>query len=344
MLVGKLTEIKLPHLLKEVPEIHLNFEIINSIGGGTFGIVLLGVLKQDRNVKCALKYLIPTSCIRAQSEIEALQKIGKHSNVIELLTTVRHQDQVVLVFPYFEHDTFSSIIDTMNLMDIRFYMHSLLSGIAYVHSKGIVHQDIKPSNFLYNKRLQTGKLIDYGLVHLPTEKVRHRETTTIFKKPSIHISTTKSTKSKVCSHDTKSVCNTCLSRRKKVVPRAGTPGYRAPEILLQYLHQTNVIDTWSAGVILLSLLSQCYPFFNAINDCYAFGSNTCVQAAKSLGIMLYISEDCPGLCLNKICSKHKECEHKLHKHFLVLLKDMLCVNPLCRVSAAQALFYKAFVK
>ena len=43
--------------------------------------------------------------------------------------------------------------------------------------------------------------------------------------------------------------------------RAGTPGFRAPEVLLMSLEQTPAIDIWSTGVILLSLLSARYPVF-----------------------------------------------------------------------------------
>uniref|UniRef100_A0A9J8BK94 Uncharacterized protein n=1 Tax=Cyprinus carpio carpio TaxID=630221 RepID=A0A9J8BK94_CYPCA len=33
------------------------------------------------------------------------------------------------------------------------------------------------------------------------------------------------------------VCNICLSRKQQVAPRAGTPGFRAPEVLTKCLNQ-----------------------------------------------------------------------------------------------------------
>lgn len=43
---------------------------------------------------------------------------------------------------------------------------------------------------------------------------------------------------------------------KRPVPlRGGTRGFRAPEVLLRCTKQTVAIDIWSAGVILLSILS-----------------------------------------------------------------------------------------
>jgi len=51
-------------------------------------------------------------------------------------------------------------------------------------------------------------------------------------------------------------------------PRAGTRGFRAPEVLARYRKedQTVAIDVWSAGVVLLCILSRRYPFFSGKND------------------------------------------------------------------------------
>jgi len=43
--------------------------------------------------------------------------------------------------------------------------------------------------------------------------------------------------------------------------RAGTGGFRAPEVLFKSKMQDGGIDVWSAGVILLSFMSKMYPFF-----------------------------------------------------------------------------------
>lgn len=50
------------------------------------------------------------------------------------------------------------------------------------------------------------------------------------------------------------------------------------------------VDMWSAGVIMLSLLSQVYPFFKSQDDLTAlaqihtvFGTEPLVEAARNLG-------------------------------------------------------------
>lgn len=48
--------------------------------------------------------------------------------------------------------------------------------------------------------------------------------------------------------------------------RAGTRGFRAPEVLLKCTAQTTKIDIWSVGVILLTILAQRFPFFHSADD------------------------------------------------------------------------------
>ncbi|EST06103.1 Protein kinase domain protein [Kalmanozyma brasiliensis GHG001] len=48
--------------------------------------------------------------------------------------------------------------------------------------------------------------------------------------------------------------------------RAGTRGFRAPEVLFKCQDQTVAIDIWSAGVILLTLLIRRFPVFNSNDD------------------------------------------------------------------------------
>jgi serine/threonine protein kinase len=45
--------------------------------------------------------------------------------------------------------------------------------------------------------------------------------------------------------------------------RAGTPGFRAPEVLLGSNEQGVALDVWAAGAVLLSLFARRYPFFPA---------------------------------------------------------------------------------
>lgn len=99
-----------------------------------------------------------------------------------------------------------------------------------------------------------------------------------------------------------------MSRKQQVAPRAGTPGFRAPEVLTKCPNQGTAIDVWSAGVILLSLLSGRYPFFKASDDLIALtqimtirGSRETIQAAKAFGKAVVCSRELPRQDLRTLC-------------------------------------------
>ncbi|KAJ3595533.1 hypothetical protein NHX12_004836 [Muraenolepis orangiensis] len=109
-------------------------------------------------------------------------------------------------------------------------------------------------------------------------------------------------------YQTERICNICMSRKKQVAPRAGTPGFRAPEVLTCCPNQGTAIDVWSAGVILLSLLSNRYPFFKGSEDLVSLtqimivrGSRETIEAAKTFGKVVICSQELPRHDLRELC-------------------------------------------
>lgn len=72
------------------------------------------------------------------------------------------------------------------------------------------------------------------------------------------------------------------ARPSRRANRAGTRGFRAPEVLFKCQDQTTKIDIWSAGVILLTILSQRFPFFNSADDVDAMVEITSLFGKKKM--------------------------------------------------------------
>lgn len=71
----------------------------------------------------------------------------------------------------------------------------------------------------------------------------------------------------------------------------GTRGFRAPEAVMHCESQGPIQDMFSAGVMLLCIMTAHYPFFVGHTECVAllelgrlFGKSRIAEAAKGLGM------------------------------------------------------------
>jgi glycogen synthase kinase 3 beta len=64
---------------------------------------------------------------------------------------------------------YAKLKQTMPMHYIKLYMYQLLRSLAYIHSVGICHRDIKPQNLLLNPPTGVLKLCDFGSAKILVE-------------------------------------------------------------------------------------------------------------------------------------------------------------------------------
>jgi cell division control protein 7 len=232
------------------------------------------------------KIYVTSSPSRILNEVELLHDLRGCQSVCPLITAFRWTDQVVAILPYFRHADFREYFRNMTVPDIAIYLRSLFTALASVHGRNILHRDIKPTNFLYDPATRRGVLVDFGLAEREGSDCKpcvcHDDP--LARKNKLRPLVSSKTKEGYPREDTRP------SRRAN---RAGTRGFRAPEVLFKCTEQSTKIDIWSAGVILLTILSRRFPFFNSADDVEAmieiatiFGRHRMQHAALLHGCML----------------------------------------------------------
>ncbi|KAI5363901.1 Putative serine/threonine-protein kinase, active [Septoria linicola] len=367
------------------------YRLINRIGEGTFSTVYKAedllydeylndwdldadkenqngdvVAKSTSNIRQKARYVaikkiyVTSSPQRILNELELLHDLRDSENVCPLITAFRDADQVIAILPYFQHKDFRDYYREMSFSDMRLYFHSLFTALKSVHECSIIHRDIKPTNFLYSPTLQRGVLVDFGLAeregtdHLPCacewdpSKRQNRVDHSVYASTiaSAQMNGQQPPKPAYPKEDT---------RHSRRANRAGTRGFRAPEVLLKCTAQTCVIDVWSVGIILLTFLTKRFPFFHSADDidafielCAIFGKKKMKDAALLHGQVLQtniptISEGghhwekiilwCTGRSKREADEQITDEEHDA----IDFMKGCLELDPVKRMTAAEAL-------
>ena len=147
--------------------------LIRPLGEGSYAKVYLA-LDTAQNRQYALKRFKlkelqhkDAGVSQLEREISAMRKMV-HPNIIHLHSVlhVETTDFVYLVLDYADCGSLESVLKKHKLDDssLKYIFSKVLSAVSYLHMKGVVHQDIKPSNILIGSRGEV-YLSDFGVGH-----------------------------------------------------------------------------------------------------------------------------------------------------------------------------------
>ncbi len=146
------------------------YQIIQELGRGGFGVTYLAT-DTFSNVLCAIKKLDPLN-----ADIETAKRFFHRE--VNILNTLQTNQQVPKFFDYLEENNnyyiVEEYIEGTSLADlvgqkwseqtVVNFLQQILSVLAYLHAKNIIHRDVKPSNLIIRKGDKKFVLIDFGSV------------------------------------------------------------------------------------------------------------------------------------------------------------------------------------
>jgi serine/threonine protein kinase/lipoprotein NlpI len=153
------------------------YRVVQILSSGAFGQTYLSVdTRRPNHPQCVVKQLRPPSNTSTvlktayrlfKQEAEILEKLGKHDQIPFLLAYFEDSNQFYLVEEFVPGQPLNREIiagNSWSEQQVITLLEEILEILRFVHSQGVIHRDVNPSNLI--RRKPDGKLvlIDFGSV------------------------------------------------------------------------------------------------------------------------------------------------------------------------------------
>ena len=283
------------------------YQEIGDIGFGTYGKVKKAFLKSNPEIIRAIKIIPKERLIngvdeeKLTNEILILKNLD-HPNIMKLYEFFDDEEYYYMVTEYFDQeDLYGKMIklNYMNQIIVKFLMGQIFNAVAYLHSKGVFHGDIKLENIMLYSTTRHSKqrftMINQELsksIDLQNEINNSYKTNKTEKSPNLV--------DEMLNYEIKLIdfgCSKIFSKKgERKSGIIGTSMYCSPEVIDDLYDEK--CDEWSCGVLMYILLCGEPPFegnteeeiFKKIKKCeynfdkrqFKYVSRNCIDLIKKL--------------------------------------------------------------
>lgn len=144
------------------------YEKIQEVGVGTYAKVITAYSAKEKGV-VAIKIISKLTASNTfkrkflHREIEVVRGLN-HQNIIKYYRSIETTHRIYIVMEYARNGSLLDMIRQENYFSetkAKHVYHQLIDALEYIHSRGIVHRDIKCENILFDEN-DVLKIIDFG--------------------------------------------------------------------------------------------------------------------------------------------------------------------------------------
>lgn len=149
------------------------YSIEHELGRGGMGIVFLAhdaALERTVAIKLLPPHLASDDRMRARFVREARTAAQlSHPNIVPIHSVEEHPDVVFFVMGYVDGETLTARVRRAGPLaprDGSTLIQELAWALAYAHSAGVIHRDVKPDNVLIDRASGRAMLTDFGIARV----------------------------------------------------------------------------------------------------------------------------------------------------------------------------------